>query len=112
MLGSIAWLQADQSAAALHCAPVVTGAGPGFSQATVLIVTGRTDCEKSRKVIYAALSTVSYKSKPVNGWYCASTARGDSGVYGARCTTEGEKGEVVIKSTIPQRCPGCHKTRD
>ena len=112
VLGLSAWLQADNSAAARRCAPIVTTTGPGFTQASVLIVTGRTDCEKSRKVISAALSTTSYKKKLVNGWQCASTAKGRSGVYGARCTTEGEKGEEVIKSTVPQRCPGCDKARD
>ena len=25
---------------------------------------------------------------------------------------QNEKGEEVIKSTLPQRCPACHKTRD
>ena len=100
------------SSAARRCSPVVTAAGPGLTQATVLIVAGRTDCEKSRKVIFRALSTTRYESKTINGWDCASAAKGGSGVFGARCTTEGEKGEEVIKSTLPQRCPGCHKTRD
>ena len=63
------------------------------SDAIVLIVTGRTDCEKSRKVIFRALSNTRYESKAINGWHCASSAKGGSGVYGARCTTEGEKGE-------------------
>jgi hypothetical protein len=112
VLGLSAWLRAEESSAARRCSPVVTGAGPGFTQATVLIVTGRTDCEKSRKVIFRALSTSRYESKTINGWDCASAAKGGSGVFGARCTTEGEKGEEVIKSTLPQRCPGCHKTRD
>ena len=112
VLGLSAWLHVGESAAARHCSPVVTGAGPGFTQASVLIVTGRTDCEKSRKVIFKALSTSPYASRLVNGWNCASTARGGSGVYGARCTTEGEKGEEVIKSTLPRPCPSCHKPRD
>jgi hypothetical protein len=112
ILGSSAWLGAEESSAARRCSPVVTGAGPGFTQATVLIVTGRTDCEKSRKVIFRALSTTRYESKSIDGWHCASAAKGGSGVYGARCTTEGEKGEEAIKSTLPQRCPGCHKARD
>ena len=112
ILGLSAGLRAEESSAARRCSPVVTGAGPGFTQATVLIVTGRTDCEKSRKVIFRALSTTRYESRAINGWHCASSARGGSGVYGARCTTEGEKGEEAIKSTLPQRCPGCHKARD
>jgi hypothetical protein len=112
VLGLSAWLHVGESAAARHCAPVVTSAGHGFTQASVLIVTGRTDCEKSRKVIYKALSTTSYGSKRINGWDCASTSKGSSGVFGARCTTEGEKGAEVIKSSVPKPCPGCHKTRD
>ena len=63
VLGLSAWLDVGESAAARHCSPVVTGAGPGFTQASVLIVTGRTDCEKSRKVIFKALSTTSYASR-------------------------------------------------
>jgi hypothetical protein len=112
-LGAVAWLQAPEAdAAGRRCAPVVTAAGPGFTQASVLIVTGRVDCEKSRKAIFRALSTTPYESRTIEGWHCRSSARGGSGVYGARCTREGEKGEEVIKSTLPQRCPGCHKTRD
>jgi hypothetical protein len=112
LLGLSAWLRADESSAARYCSPVVTVAGPGFTQASVLIVTGRTDCEKSRKVVFRALSTIPYESRAINGWQCASAAKGGSGVYGARCTTEGEKGEEVIKSTLPRPCPGCHKPRD
>jgi hypothetical protein len=108
-----AWLQATESdAASRRCAPVVTAAGPGFTQAAVVIVSGRVDCEKSRKAIFRALSTTPYESRRIEGWDCRSSARGSSGVYGARCTREGEKGEEVIKSTLPRRCPGCHKTRD
>jgi hypothetical protein len=113
VLGVCAWLQATESdAASRRCSPVVTGLGPGFTRASVLIVTGRVDCEKSRQVIFKALSKATYEDKGIEGWACRSTNRGPSGVYGARCTTEGEKGEEVIKSTLPQRCPGCHKTRD
>ena len=112
-LGAGVWLQAaDSEAAGRRCAPVVTAAGPGFTQASVLIVTGRVDCEKSRKAIFRALSTTFFESRTIEGWNCGSSARGGSGVYGARCTREGEKGEEVIKSTLPQRCPTCHKTRD
>jgi hypothetical protein len=112
-IGVGALLQAAESdAASRRCAPVVTAAGPGFTQASVLIVSGRVDCEKSRKAIFKALSTTPYKSRTVEGWDCSSSARGGSGVYGARCTREGEKGEETIKSTLPQRCPACHKTRD
>jgi hypothetical protein len=112
-IGGGAWLQAAESdAAGRRCAPVVTAVGPGFTQASVLIVTGRVDCEKSRKAIFRALSTTPYESRTIEGWNCRSSARGGSGVYGARCTREGEKGEEVIKSTLPQRCPACHKTRD
>ena len=112
-LGAGAWLQATESdAAGRRCAPVVTAAGPGFTQASVLIVSGRVDCEKSRKAIFRALSTTPYESRTIEGWNCRSSARGGSGVYGARCTREGEKGEEVIKSTLPRRCPACHKTRD
>ena len=108
-----AWLQATESeAGARRCAPVVTKTGPGYTQASVLIVDGRVDCEKSRKVIYEALSTSSYKSKTINGWDCESTQKGRSGVFGARCTTEGEKELETIKSTVPQRCPGCDGIRD
>jgi hypothetical protein len=108
-----AWFDATESdAAARHCAPVVTSAGPGFTKASVLIVSGRVDCQKSRKVIFKALSTIAYESTQVNGWNCKSTSKGGSGVYGARCTAEGEKGEEVIKSTVPQRCPGCDNIRD
>jgi hypothetical protein len=107
------WLHAtDSDAASRRCAPVVTNAGPGFTMASVLIVSGRVDCEKSRRVIFKALSTAPYESRRIEGWDCGSSARGGSGVYGARCTREGEKGEEVIKSTRPQRCPGCHKVRD
>jgi hypothetical protein len=107
------WLQAaDSDAASRRCAPVVTNAGPGFTMASVLIVSGRVDCEKSRRVIFKALSTVAYESRRIEGWDCGSSAKGGTGVYGARCTREGEKGEEVIKSTLPQRCPGCHKVRD
>ena len=112
-VGAAAWLQAaDSDAAGRRCAPVVTAAGPGFTQASVLIVSGRVDCEKSRKVIFKALSTTRYKSRTIEGWRCRSSAKGGSGVYGARCTMQGEKDEEVIKSTLPQRCPACHKTRD
>jgi hypothetical protein len=112
-LGLGAWLQAAESdAAARRCAPVVTAAGPGFTQASVLIVNGRVDCEKSRKAIFKALSTTPYRSRTIEGWNCRSTAKGGSGVYGARCTRRGEKDEEVIKSSLPQRCPACHKTRD
>lgn len=112
-LGVGAWLQAVESdAASRRCAPVVTAAGPGFTQASVLIVSGRVDCEKSRRAVFKALSTTPYESRMIEGWDCRSSARGGNGVYGARCTREGEKGEEVIKSTRPQRCPGCHKTRD
>lgn len=112
-LGLGAWLQAaDSDAASRRCAPVVTAAGPGFTQASVLIVSGRADCEKSRKVVFRALSTTAYRSRTIEGWHCRSSAKGGSGVYGARCTRQGEKGEEVIKSTLPQRCPACHKTRD
>jgi hypothetical protein len=112
-LGAVACLQATEAGAAgRRCAPVVTAAGPGFTQASVLIVSGRVDCEKSRKAIFRALSTAPYESRTIEGWDCGSSARGGSGVYGARCTREGEKGEEVIKSTLPQRCPACHKTRD
>ena len=112
-LGAGAWLQATESdAASRRCAPVVTAAGPGFTQASVLIVSGRVDCEKSRKAIFRALSTTPYRSRTIEGWDCGSSARAGSGVYGARCTREGEKGEEVIKSTLPQRCPACHKIRD
>ena len=112
-LGAGGWLHATESdAAGRHCAPVVTAAGPGFTQASVLIVSGRVDCEKSRKAIFRALSTTPYESRAIEGWDCSSSARGGSGVYGARCTREGEKGEEVIKSSLPQRCPACHKTRD
>jgi hypothetical protein len=112
VIGLSAGLQAGESAAARRCAPVVTKTGPGLTQASVLIVTGRADCEKSRKVIFEALSTVFYKNRLVKGWHCASTDKGRSGVYGAQCTNEGEKGEEVIRSTVPQRCPGCDKPRD
>jgi hypothetical protein len=112
-LAALACLQATESdAAGRRCAPVVTAAGPGFTQASVLIVSGRVDCEKARKAIFKALSTTPYESRRIEGWDCKSSARGGSGVYGARCTREGEKGEEVIKSTLPQRCPTCHKTRD
>jgi hypothetical protein len=108
-----AWLNATESdAAARHCAPVVTNVGPGFTKASVLIVSGRVDCQKSRKVIFRALSTTAYESTQINGWNCKSASKGGSGVYGARCTTEGEKGEEVIKSTVPERCPGCDNIRD
>ena len=103
---------AGAEAANRRCAPVVTSLGPGFTKASVLIVTGRVDCEKSRRVIFKALSTAPYEGKEIAGWDCRSTRRGGSGVYGARCTTEGEKGEELIKSTLPRRCPGCHKIRD
>lgn len=112
-LAAIACLQATESdAAGRRCAPVVTAAGPGFTQASVLIVSGRVDCEKSRKAIFRALSTTPYMGRAIEGWSCRSSGRGGSGVYGARCTKQGEKGEEVIKSTLPQRCPNCHKTRD
>ena len=112
-LGVVACLQATESDAAIRrCAPVVTAAGPGFSQASVLIVSGRVDCEKSRKAIFRALSTTPYESRTIEGWNCRSSARGGSGVYGARCTRQGEKDEEVIRSTLPQRCSACHKTRD
>lgn len=64
------------------------------------------------RVIYRALSTSPYKSKQINGWDCETTTKGRSGVYGARCTTQGEKEEEIIKSTVPQRCPGCDGIRD
>ena len=109
----LSWLGATRSdASGRHCSPVVTNAGPGYNKATVLIVTGRTDCEKSRKVVYKALSTSRYEHHQIGGWDCSSTSKGPSGVYGARCSTEGEIGVEVIKSTLPKRCPGCHKTRD
>jgi hypothetical protein len=93
-----------------YCSPVVTNAGPGFSKAAVLIVSGRTDCEKSRKVIFRALSAKHYDKRKVLGWTCESTKRAD-GAYGALCRkSAGES--LVIKSTTPHRCPGCHGTRD
>jgi hypothetical protein len=112
-LAACAWLQvADADASVRHCAPVVSKTGPGFTKASVVIVTGRVDCQKSRKVIFEALSTASYKSKQINGWDCQSTGKGGSGVYGARCSTQGEKGEEVIKSTVPEHCGGCDNIRD
>lgn len=95
-----------------HCSPVVTNLGPGYSKATVLIVTGRTDCEKSRRVIFKALSLTGYGHRQIEGWDCSSTGAGGTGVHGASCTTEGEKGEERIRSTVPQRCPGCDKVKD
>ena len=76
-LGAVAWLQAAESdAASRRCAPVVTAAGPGFTQASVLIVSGRVDCEKSRKAIFRALSTTPYESRPIEGWDCRSYRQG------------------------------------
>jgi hypothetical protein len=105
-------VKARPSAAALHCTPVVTNLGPGFSQATVLIVTGRTDCEKARRVIFKALSRSPYGHRQIEGWDCESTGAGATGIHGASCSTEGEKGITKIRSTVPKRCPGCHKVKD
>jgi hypothetical protein len=112
-IATVLWLGAATSDAAnRRCAPVVSAAGPGLTKASVLIVSGRVDCEKSRKVIFKALSTAPYERRQLKGWDCTSTAEGGSGVFGALCTAEGEKGEEVIRSTLPQRCPGCSKLRD
>ena len=101
--------EAETSAAARHCAPVVTNAGPGLTKATVIIVDGRVDCEKSRKVIFKALSATSYKHRTINGWDCESTKRASaSQLFGARCTTEGDVEIETIKSTVPHRCPDCN----
>ena len=102
---------AESGAASLRCAPVVTGAGPGLTKAWVWIVSGRVDCEKSREVIFKALSTSPYEEMQIKGWACKSTDRGGSGVWGARCTRDGERGEEVIRSTLPRRCPRCRKIR-
>jgi hypothetical protein len=107
------WLGAATSDAAnRRCAPVVSAEGPGLTKASVLIVSGRVDCEKSREVIFKALSVTPYERLQLKGWDCTSTAEGGSGVFGARCTAEGEKGEEVIRSTLPRRCSGCNKLRD
>jgi hypothetical protein len=113
VLAAGAWLQTTESDAARRCAPVVTGTGPGLTKASVLILSGRVDCEKSRKVIFKALSTTSYKSRQINGWDCESTTRASSNdLYGARCTTQGEREEETIKSTVPHRCHGCDGIRN
>jgi hypothetical protein len=92
---------------------VVTKEGPGFTKASVLIVAGRVDCEKSRKVIWQALSPKRYKHRRIAGWDCASTARASaSGLFGASCEAEGERGREVIKSTTPHRCPDCDSVRN
>lgn len=106
------WLGADRAGAgARHCAPVVSRVGPGLTKAKVLILNGRVDCLQSRKVVYRALSKKRYKKRRVAGWTCTSTRHGRSGVFGARCATEGYAGREVIRSTVPQRCPDCHGTR-
>jgi len=102
---------AGSDAANRRCSPVVTAVGPGFAKAFVLILTGRVDCEKSREVIFKALSTSPYEEKQIKAWDCRSTDRGGSGVYGARCATQGERDEELIRSTIPRRCPACRKIR-
>jgi hypothetical protein len=98
-------------AGARHCAQIISRVGPGYTKATVLIVSGRVDCEKSRRVIYKALSGKRYGKRRIAGWSCTSTRPGRSGVFGARCESEGYVGREVIKSSVPQRCPGCHGTR-
>lgn len=95
-----------------YCSPVVTNAGPGYSKASFYILTGRTDCEKARKVIWQALSVTSYKQRQIQGWSCASTSRaGSSGLYGARCERDGPDEYEAIKSAVPHRCPDCDGIR-
>ncbi len=94
-----------------HCAVVVTALGSGLTSASVLVVEGRADCEHSRRVIYKALSTSYYKDRQIEGWDCHSTVAGN-GVFGASCSSEGEVGREVIKSSKPKRCPSCNRPRD
>lgn len=114
-LALFAWHGAARSEAGglRYCSPIVTNAGPGYSKASLYIISGRTDCEKSRKVIAQALSPSSYKQRRIQGWDCASTTRaGHSELFGARCEMYGEEEREVIKSTVPHRCPDCHGVRD
>jgi hypothetical protein len=95
-----------------YCSPVVTNTGPGYSKASVYILTGRTDCEKARPVIWQALSPSSYKKRQIAGWSCASTSRaGKADLYGARCERNGPEEYEAIKSTVPHRCGDCDGIR-
>lgn len=108
------WYQPGSSEASglRYCSPVVTNAGPGYSEASVYILSGRTDCEKSRKVIWQALSATPYGQRQIQGWSCATTDRASkSDLYGVRCEMSGEEEHEAIKSTLPHRCPDCHGIR-
>jgi hypothetical protein len=96
-----------------RCSPVA-GKAPsgGFDRATVLVVAGKLDCEKSRLQIFKALSATRYEGRQIAGWTCSSTARAGSGhLYGATCTREGDEREAV-RSTVPRPCHSCSSTRD
>ena len=48
----------------------------GVSRTTVsFVLNGRTDCEKARRQIYAAISSSRYSDREINGWTCSSTSR-------------------------------------
>ena len=119
-LVAAAWLAAGAGNADAHgsrrCAPVVVKApGGGFDSAAVLIVAGKTDCEKSRRLISKALSAARFEDRQIAGWSCSTTARVSSGhVFGASCVLEsGPNGErEAVRSTTPRPCPGCKSVRD
>jgi hypothetical protein len=96
-----------------RCSPVV-GRAPsgGFDRATVLVVAGKIDCEKSRRQIWNALSAKSYANRQIGGWTCSSTGRVGSGhLYGATCVREGAEREAV-RSTTPKPCHSCSSIRN
>lgn len=104
----------DDSAAFKSCAPVVVKAG-GFYTARVMVVSGRTDCEKARLEIYAAISPTRYSGREVNGWTCSTTSKAGSGPFGAKCAKEADsykEPREVIQSTQPRPCGDCHSIRD
>jgi hypothetical protein len=110
------WLGGPRPATAAQfkrCSPVVAHApGGGFDRAAVLVVSGKQDCEKSRRAISGALSSSRYNDRVIGGWTCFSTARAGSGhLYGASCVRESEEREAV-RSTTPRPCHSCSKVRD
>jgi hypothetical protein len=95
-----------------RCAPVVGRAPGGFDRATVLVVAGKVDCEKSRHAIWNALSGKRYADRDIQGWTCSSTARVSSGhLFGATCVREDGEREAV-RSTTPRPCPSCSSIRE
>jgi hypothetical protein len=104
----------DSSKAFSVCAPVVVKAG-GFYSAKVTVLSGRTDCEKARRQIYAAISSSRYSDREINGWTCSSTSRSGSGPFGAKCAKEpasSREPREVIQSAQPRPCGSCHSIRN